>query len=129
MRHWDEVRAVLGNEFAVDELGGERVLLSLGDQTVVVELVTEFGQPWITAIAPILPEPELVRPVAAPERSTGLKLEVIEGIGALRWTSALAPLTRLAVDRAMRSIAREATRLRRLNALRSRRQALDLLVG
>jgi len=129
MQKWDEVRAVLGSEFAVDELGGERILLSLGDQTVVVELVTEYGQPWITAIAPILPEPELVRPVAAPERSTGLRLEVIEGIAVLSWTSALAPLTRLSVDRAMRSIAREATRLRRVNALRSRRSVLELLVG
>lgn len=117
MRHWDEVREVLGDEFAAEDEGTGRLLLSLGDQTVLVELVTAFGEPWLTAVAPILPERDLVRPRSALELSGSLAsgvLAVMEGVLVLRWTSALRPLARSAMDRAMRSIAREATRLREI---------------
>src|SRR5215468_8063004 len=103
MRHWEEVREVLGDEFAVEDKREGRLLLSLGDQTVVVELLTAFGEPWLTAVAAILPERELDRPRWALQLSTSLAtgvLSVIEGVLVLRWTSALRPLTRTAVDRA-----------------------------
>lgn len=117
MRHWDEVREVLGDEFAAEDKGTGRLLLTLGDQTVLVELATAFGEPWLNAVAPILRERELVRPRAALELSSSLAsgvLAVMEGVLVLRWTSALRPLARSAMDRAMRSIAREATRLREI---------------
>lgn len=117
MRHWDEVREVLGEEFAVEDVGTDRLLLSLGDQMVVVELATTFGEPWLTAVAAILPERELVRPRAALEQSSSLStgvLAVMEGVLVLRWTSALRPLTRVAINRAVRLLAREATRLREI---------------
>jgi hypothetical protein len=136
MRHWDEVREVLGDEFAVlqveGEVRGERLLLLLADQTVIVELAGASAELTLTALAPILPERELVRPREALKLSGGLAvgaLAVVEGVLVLRWTSALRPLTRTAVDRAVRCLAREATRLREIERHLVAPQALDLLVG
>ena len=132
MRHWEEVREVLGDEFAVEDEGSGRVLLALGDQPVVVELAVALAEPYVTAVAPILPERELVRPRSALQLSAGLAsgvLAVIEGVLVLRWTSALRPLTRAAIDRAMRFLAREATRLRDIEHHLAAPPALDLLVG
>jgi len=125
MRRWDEVREVLRDEFAVEEAGDGRLVLSLGDQPVVVELATAFGEPWLTAVAPILPEGELVRPRSALESSSSLASGVLcvrDGVLGLRWTGALRPLTRAALDRAVRAIAREATRLREIEEQLSHRR-------
>lgn len=132
MRHWEEVREVLGDEFAVEDEGSGRLLLALGDQPVVVEIAVALAEPYVTAVAPILPEGELVRPRSALQLSAGLAagvLAVIEGVLVLRWTSALRPLTRAAIDRAMRFLAREATRLREIEHHLAAPPALDLLVG
>jgi hypothetical protein len=131
MQRWDDVRAVLEEEFAVVATADDRLVLELSDQTVTIELGTAFGEPWLTASAPIVPEEDLVRPHDI------LELNGILAVGALalvdrklvlRWSTAIRPLDRATVDRTIRFLAREATRLRSIHErVDAPEKALDFL--
>jgi hypothetical protein len=131
MRDWPEVRASLASDLVVEVLAGGNIHLTVGDQPVLLEAGRAFDEPWITAVAPVVFADQVERPRDALELNAILAigaLAIVDGMLTMRWAWPLAPLDAATLDRYIRFVAREATRLRAIHArVASAHSAVDFL--